>query len=65
MSNTKLKCAIISEGFTIKTLAKQSGLHEQTVRRACNGKSATIETANKICATLNKSLDELFGEENK
>jgi len=62
MSNTKLKCAIISEEFTVKSLADESCVHEQTIRRACNGKSINIETANKICTTLNKTLDELFGD---
>ena len=63
MSNTKLKCAIISEGFTVKTLAVESKVHEQTIRRAINEKAVNIDTAKAIAKTLNKTLDELFGGE--
>lgn len=64
MSNTELKCAIISEGFTVKSLADESKVHEQTIRRACNGKAINIDTAKAIAKTLNKSLDYLFSDEN-
>lgn len=63
MINTKLKCAIISEGFTVKSLAVESGVHEQTIRRAINGKSINIDTAKAIAKTLSKTLDELFSDE--
>ncbi len=65
MKNLKLKGAIIASGYTYEKLAKEIKVSTPIIQRAVNGKHTSIENANKICATLNKSLTELFGEENK
>jgi DNA-binding XRE family transcriptional regulator len=63
MSNIKLKCAIISEGLTVNTLAKKANVDEQTIRRAIKEKGVKLDTAKAICKALNKTLTELFGGE--
>lgn len=61
MSNTRLKCAIITAGETVNTLAEKSGLHIQTIRRVINLNTAKVDTAIKIADVLNVKVEDIFG----
>ena len=62
--NRKIKSARILCGFTQETLAKAIGVSRQTiVSIEKGGGNPTLDLCKKICKTLNKTLDELFGEE--
>ena len=63
MSNNKLKCAIITEGFTVKSLAAESKVNEQTIRRATRGMDINMGNAKAICKALNCTLESIFGGE--
>ena len=60
MSNTKLKCALLYAEKTVAELAKETGIHEQTVRRAVNDKNVTVNNALKIAKALNCSVEDIF-----
>ena len=62
--NLKLKSQRILCGFTQETLAKAVGVSRQTiVSIEKGGGNPSLDLCKKICKTLNKTLDELFGEE--
>ena len=62
--NLKLKSQRILCGFTQETLAKAVGVSRQTiVSIEKGGGNPTLDLCIKICKKLNKTLDELFGEE--
>jgi len=60
MSNTKLKCAIVYAEKSVSGLAKETGIHEQTVRRAINNKNVTVNNAIKIAKALNCKVEDVF-----
>ncbi len=60
MSNTKLKCAIVYAEKSVAELAKETGIHEQTVRRAINNKNVTVSNAIKIAKALNCKVEDIF-----
>ena len=60
MSNTKLKCAIVYAEISVADLAKKTGIHEQTVRRAINNKNVTVNNAIKIAKALNCKVEDIF-----
>ena len=62
--NLKLKSQRVLCGFTQETLAKAVGVSRQTiVSIERGGGNPTLDLCKKICKKLNKTLDELFGEE--
>ena len=62
--NLKLKSQRILCGFTQETLAKAVGVSRQTiVSIEKGGGNPTLDLCKKISKKLNKTLDELFGEE--
>ena len=60
MSNTKLKCAIIHAELSVMELAEETGLHEQTIRRAINNHNVTVSNAIKIAKVLDVSVEDIF-----
>ena len=60
MSNTKLKCAIVYAEKSVAELAKETGIPEQTVRRAINDKNVTVKNAIKIAKALKCSVEDIF-----
>ncbi len=62
--NLKLKSQRILCGFTQETLAKAVGVSRQTIVGIEKGEgNPSLDLCKKICKKLNKTLDELFGEE--
>ena len=62
--NLKLKSQRILCGFTQETLAKAVGVSRQTIVSLEKGDgNPSLDLCKKICKKLNKTLDELFGEE--
>ena len=63
--NMKLKLARIENKFTQESLAEQVEVTRQTIGLIEKGKyNPTLNLCIKIAKTLNKTLDELFWEEN-
>ncbi len=62
--NLKLKSQRILCGFTQETLAKAVGVSRQTIVSIEKGNyNPSLNLCKAICKKLNKTLDELFGEE--
>ena len=62
--NLKLKSQRILCGFTQETLAKAVGVSRQTIVSIEKGNyNPSLNLCKTICKELNKTLDELFGEE--
>lgn len=62
--NLKLKAARALKDMTQKDLADSVGVTRQTINAIENGEyNPTIKLCRQICKVLDKSLDELFGEE--
>lgn len=62
--NLKLKAARALKDMTQKDLAEAVNVSRQTINAIENGEyNPTIKLCRDICKILNKSLDELFGEE--
>ena len=63
--NMKLKLARIENRFTQETLADKVEVTRQTIGLIEKGKyNPTLNLCIKIAKTLNKTLDQLFWEEN-
>lgn len=43
-----------------KTLSEKTGISKSTISMICNGKSCTEDTARKIAAALDVTIDELI-----
>ena len=66
MKNLKLKAARAKKDLTQKELADIVGVTRQTIGLIETGKyNPTISLCIEICKTLDKTLDELFWEEDK
>ena len=62
--NRKIKSARALCGFSQKDLASAVGVSRQTiVSIEKGGGNPSLDLCKKICKTLHKTLDELFGEE--
>lgn len=62
--NIKIKVARAELDMTQKALAEAVGISRQTMNAIEQGNyNPTIRLCRAICKVLNKSLDELFGEE--
>ena len=62
--NRKIKSARALCGLSQKDLANAVGVSRQTiVSIEKGGGNPSLDLCKKICKTLNKTLDELFGEE--
>jgi len=62
MKNEVLKTAIKEAGYSYEKLAREIDVSKQTVANAVNGKSIHKHTKQVICMTLNKTLNDLFGD---
>ena len=66
MKNLKLKAARAKKDLTQKELADIVGVTRQTIGLIENGKyNPTISLCIEICKALDKTLDDLFWEEDK
>lgn len=64
VENRKLKSQRVLSGFTQETLAKAVGVSRQTIVSIEKGNyNPSLNLCKAICKKLNKTLDELFGEE--
>lgn len=64
--NIKIKVARAQLDMTQKALAEAVGISRQTMNAIEQGEyNPTIKLCRNICRVLGKSLDDLFGEENK
>lgn len=64
--NLYLKAARAERDWTQKDLAEKVGVSRQTINAIEKGEyNPTIKLCRAICRVLNKTLDELFGEENE
>lgn len=62
--NLNLKSARVKLDMSQEDLAKAVGVTRQTISYIENGEyNPTLNLCKKICKLLNKSLDELFGEQ--
>ena len=62
-TNSKMKNARLSKGFSQAELAKEIGVSRQTINMIENGDyNPTIALCIKICKTLDKTLNDLFWE---
>lgn len=62
--NLKLKAARALKDMTQKDLAEAVNVSRQTINAIESGDyNPTIKLCRDICKVLNKSLDDLFGEE--
>lgn len=62
--NRNLKKERVYCGFTQESLAKAIGVSRQTIVSIEKGEgNPSLDLCKKICKKLNKTLDELFGEE--
>lgn len=61
--NIALKVARVEKDMTQKALSEAVGVSRQTINAIEKGEyNPTIKLCRKICCVLNKSLDELFWE---
>ncbi|EHT7974978.1 helix-turn-helix transcriptional regulator [Staphylococcus pseudintermedius] len=66
MLNNKVKFERVALSMTQKDLAKKVGVTRQTISLIEQGDyNPSLALCKKICFTLGKSLDELFGEDMK
>ena len=64
--NIAIKVARAEKDMTQKALAEAVGVSRQTVKKKKKGEyNPTIKLCRKICRVLNKSLDDLFGEDDE
>lgn len=64
--NIAIKVARVEKDMTQKALAEAVGVSRQTVNAIEKGEyNPTIKLCRKICRVLNKSLDDLFGEDDE
>lgn len=64
--NLKIKSARAALDMSQKDLADAVGVSRQTVNAIEKGEyNPTIKLCRAVCKVLNKSLDELFGEESE
>ena len=64
--NIAIKVARAEKDMTQKALAEAVGVSRQTVNAIEKGEyNPTIKLCRKICRLLNKSLDDLFGEDDE
>ena len=64
--NIAIKVARAEKDMTQKALAEAVGVSRQTVNAIEKGEyNPTIKLCRKICSVLNKSLDDLFGEDDE
>lgn len=64
--NLALKLARVQKDLTQKDLAEIVGVSRQTINAIEKGEyNPTIRLCRKLCRVLGKSLDELFGEDDK
>ena len=62
--NRKIKSARALYGFSQEDLAKAVGVSRQTIASIEKGNyNPSLNLCKAICKELNKTLDELFGEE--
>lgn len=62
--NLRIKVARLDEGLTQKDLADRVGVSRQTINAIEQGSfNPTIRLCKDICRVLERTLDELFGEE--
>ncbi len=62
--NRKIKSARALYGFSQEDLANAVGVSRQTIVSIEKGVgNPSLDLCKKICKNLNKTLDELFGEE--
>ena len=61
--NLKLKGAITECDLSYQDLADDLNISKQTIYNAVKGENVSMDLAKKMCQKLNKSLDELFGNE--
>ena len=63
MVNQQLRSARMEKGLSRQALADAVGVTRRTIDEMAAGTyNATIALCNAICAELDKSLDELFGQ---
>jgi len=58
-NNSKLRKERLRQGLTQVRLAAKTGLSEETIQRAESGKGISLDSIEKICACLGKSLEQL------
>jgi putative transcriptional regulator len=64
MKNIKMKMARVEHDLSQEELAKRVGVSRQTIGLIELGKyNPTLSLCKSICKALNKTLDELFWEE--
>lgn len=64
--NIALKVARVEKDMTQKALSEAVGVSRQTINAIEKGEyNPTIKLCRKICRVLNKSLDELFWEDDE
>lgn len=64
--NLALKLARVQKDLTQKDLAEIVGVSRQTINAIEKGEyNPTIKLCRKLCRVLEKSLDELFGEDDE
>ena len=62
MLSLKVNQLLKQQGKTPYWLGKQTGISQNNIGKICNGETSTIrfDTLEKICKTLNCSINELF-----
>ena len=66
MKNLKMKAARAAMDYSQEELARQVGVTRQTINAIEKGDyNPTIKLCIAICSALNKTLDDLFWEEEK
>jgi DNA-binding Xre family transcriptional regulator len=59
--NNRLIVLMTNKGFTLQTLAKESGISEKTLWSMIKGRSfPRLDTILLICKSLNCTMDELY-----
>lgn len=66
MLSLKIGRILEKQGKTPYWLGKQTGISQNNILKICNGETSTIrfDTLEKICKTLNCSINDLFDAEN-
>ena len=54
------RASVAKAGYSLRSLAEETGLARESVCRAANGRPVRAGTAKKICATLGVEFDDLF-----
>jgi len=63
-TTTKLRMVLAQKGVSQIQLSEMSGVETYQISQLCSGKKTNImlDTAKKICTSLNVTLDEAFGD---